>query len=234
MTDDTRGRILAKVRGAGSGASADAVLRAREGLGRAPSADLRAESLPVAFLASVLLNQGTIAVAGNRSEAAQKVASYLYDRHRTHRVVAGNDRRLAALPWRDGGVLPRFGAAVDGDAAAVSYAKLGVAETGSVLVCSGRSNPSANNWLVEDHIVLVDAEQLVVDFEAAWASLGELAQRPRGIHFISGPSSTADIIGHLVKGAHGPRGWHVILVGPLLEEITAAAYVAAGVTPVQS
>ena len=62
-----------------------------------------------------------------------------------------------------------------------------------MLLCSGRSNPGANSWLAEDHIVLVDAEQLVVDFEAAWEELGGSPERPRGIHFISGPSSTADI-----------------------------------------
>ena len=36
---------------------------------------------------------------------------------------------------------------------------------------------------------------------------------PRGVTFVSGPSSTGDIIGHLVKGAHGPRRLRLVLLG---------------------
>jgi L-lactate dehydrogenase complex protein LldG len=116
--------------------------------------------------------------------------------------------------------LPRFGAAVEGDLASVSYARLGIAETGSIVTWTGKSNPASNNLLVEDHIVLVDLEDLVETLEQAWARINtdlESEVTPRGINFISGPSSTADIEKKLVKGAHGPRNWHVILMGDVPE-----------------
>ena len=113
-------------------------------------------------------------------------------------------------------MLPRFGAAVEGDLASVSYAQLAVAETGSIVTLTGKSNPSGNNLLVEDHIVLVDLADLVASMGEAWQRINTLmhsAGRPRGINFISGPSGTADIDMQMVKGAHGPRNWHVILIG---------------------
>jgi L-lactate dehydrogenase complex protein LldG len=95
-----------------------------------------------------------------------------------------------------------------------------VAETGSIVTWTGKANPANNNLLVEDHIVLVDLEDLVSTLEQAWeyidASQSEDG-RHRGINFISGPSSTADIDMQLVKGAHGPRNWHVILLGDMPE-----------------
>ncbi|MEP1593977.1 MAG: lactate utilization protein, partial [Halieaceae bacterium] len=134
---------------------------------------------------------------------------------------------LAAMPWRDGGLLPRFGAAEDGDLASVSYAQMAIAETGSIVSFTGRTNPAANNLLVEDHIVIVDAADVVATLDDLWTRVEELParlQRPRGINIISGPSSTADIEMHLVKGAHGPRSWHVILQGDVPEDVADRAH----------
>jgi L-lactate dehydrogenase complex protein LldG len=181
-------------------------------------AELPAPDLPRAFLANVLKNQGTVDTARNRSEAVKAIGSYVYQHFRTHRLVAGNDPRLAAMPWRDGGVLPRFGGAEDGEPVSLSYARLGVAEVGAVVTYTGRANPAANNLLAEHHLVLVNCEDLVADMDRAWHRINADAGRegrPRGVNFIAGPSSTADIEGQLVFGAHGPRSWHVILLGEM-------------------
>ena len=216
MSESARASIFARIRYSGSGASAVEIAAQREALGRAPAADLPGPDLPSSFLANILLNHGTVDIVGNRSEAVVAVGKYIYQHHHTHRLVAGNDPRLAAMPWRDAGVLPRFGELEAGEPVALSYARLGIAETGAVVTFTGRANPAANNLLPENHIIVVDSTDLVSDMEAAWSRIAQAMtneQRPRGINFIAGPSSTGDIEGKMVYGAHGPRHWHVILLG---------------------
>lgn len=230
MTDNTRSRIFARIRQAGRGADPETLTRQLQALGTAPGAALPCPDISTAFLANVLKNQGSVDCVANRSAAVKSLADYLYRHFRSHRLVAGNDPHLAAMPWREAGVLPRFGTVEPGEPVTLSYALLGVAETGAVVTQTGKGNPAPNNLLSEHHIVLVENARLVRDMEQAWECIDrETAKtgRPRGINFIAGPSSTADIEGTLVYGAHGPRQWHVILMGDVpataLEEAHALA-----------
>lgn len=221
MPDSARTDIIARVRRASRGATAQDVEQDLKQLGPMPVFSVPGDNPAQAFISNVLRNQGTAEIAPSKSDAAKATAQFLYQHFRTRKLVAGNDPRLAAMPWRDGGVLPRFGAAVDGDLASISYARLGVVDTGSVVTWTGKSNPGTNNLLVEAHIVLVDLADLVATMEQAWEHINASqasSRRPRGISFISGPSSTADIELQLVMGAHGPRHWHVILIGDVSEE----------------
>ena len=216
MTDSARSQLFAKLRGCSSGTPAAELERELLAMGRAPAAALPSPDLCAAFLANVLKNQGTVDCAGNRSETVKAVGQYVYQHFRSHRLVASNDSRLAAMPWREAGVLPRFGSVEPGEPVALSFARLAIAETGSIITWTGKANPAANNLLPEHHLVLVDSADLVSTMEQAWDSINqEMAKtgRPRGINFIAGPSSTGDIEGQLVYGAHGPRSWHVILMG---------------------
>jgi L-lactate dehydrogenase complex protein LldG len=215
MTSTARSEIFARIRHASGANDAGRIEGELLALGRAPAAALPCEDLATAFLINVLKNMGTVDCATDRSGAVAAVGKYLYEQHRTHRLVAGNDQRLAAMPWRDAGVLPRFGGLESGEPVAMSYARLGIAETGAVVTFTGKANPAANNLLPENHVVLVDGTDLVTDMEAGWARIDALIEkegRPRGINFIAGPSSTGDIEGKIVQGAHGPRHWHVILL----------------------
>jgi L-lactate dehydrogenase complex protein LldG len=215
------------LRGVGADLAARDIRRERDKLGSAPPPALPCADLAEAFLANVVRNRGSIDRAVDRAAAVQAVARYLYDHYRSQRLVVSNDPRLAALPWRDAGLLPRFGATAPGEPVALSYAQLGVAELGAVVTWTGKANPSANNLLPEHHLVLVDQADLVATTEDAWQRLRaqtDGADRPRGINFIAGPSSTADIEGKLVYGAHGPRNWHLILLGELPEDILERAH----------
>ena len=218
--DSARTELMGKLQRVCQNAQPARILAELNSLGESPAPTSPCSELCEAFLINVLKNQGTVACASNRSEAVKAVAEHLHSLFRTRKLVAGNDPRLAAMPWRDGAVLPRFGAAEQGENASLSYACMGIAETGSIVTYTGKSNPATNNLLVEDHIVLVDTANLVATLDDAWTQINkdqEKSGRPRGINFISGPSSTADIEAQLVKGAHGPRSWHVILLGEVPE-----------------
>jgi L-lactate dehydrogenase complex protein LldG len=233
MSSSARSDIFEKLHMTSADNSAGRIELEREALGSAAAPTPPAAERCQAFLINVIKNQGSVDCAGNRTEAVKAVANYLYGNFRSHRLVAGNNSRLAAMPWRDAGVLPRFGSLEAGEPVALSYAQLGVAETGAVVTRTGKGNPGANNLLPEHHIVLVDAADLVDTLEQAWVKINqdmEKSGRPRGINFIAGPSSTADIEGQLVYGAHGPRRWHVIILG----DVPAAAQALASEAPITS
>ena len=215
MNSDAEREVLARLRGASQRASVDQIEAqlADLPLGSAPSA--AASNLAARFLAQLRRNGASTAEVADRAAAIAELSRYIAGRHAQRRVVTGQDPRLAALPWRDGGLLPRFDTAQVGDAVSVSYARRGVAETGSLALWVNRDNPALNNLLCEDHVILLDRSDIHPTLEAVWADAawGDASTRPRGMMLISGPSSTADIEMQLVRGAHGPRALHVILLG---------------------
>ena len=91
MSDSPRSRIFARVQQASRPADADTIQRELESLGTAPSADLPAADLAIAFMVNVLKNFGTVDCVANRSGVVKAVAEYLYRHFRSHRLVAGND-----------------------------------------------------------------------------------------------------------------------------------------------
>jgi L-lactate dehydrogenase complex protein LldG len=209
-------QILARIRAGSRRARSVTIAEELEALPRPEAARMPAESLLTSFLCNVLRNGGSAALVRDRREAVEELSQFISSRHGQRRVVAGHDPRLAAMPWRDGGLLPRFGVAGAGDAVAVSYARDAIAETGSVVLWANRDNPALNNLLPDDHVVFVNGADIHARMESMWEreELSDALRRPRAIMMVSGPSSTADIEMQLVLGAHGPRAWHVIVIDP--------------------
>lgn len=220
---DTKTMILGSVKRRQYGdADGSEIAQDLAALGSAPVQSLDDDERMEHFLNRLKTNKVEFEAAASRSEAVRRIARFIYGEHNTHRAVAGNDRRLAALPWRDGGVLVRFGVATPDDPVSISYARFGVAETGSAVVYCNRDNPAANNWLCRDHLLILEARDLVTTLEDAWAGIRRERENegmPRGVNFISGPSSTGDIIGHLVTGAHGPQRVRIFYIGLVSDEL---------------
>lgn len=129
----------------------------------------------------------------------------------------GADRFLAGLPWNTAPSLAlKHGRSQAEDEVGLSRAVAGIAETGTLMLLSGPDNPVTLAFLPATHIVVLDAADVVGSYEDALAVLRKHTRAdgmPRTVNLVSGPSRTADIIGILVTGAHGPRRLAVVLVG---------------------
>ena len=99
------------------------------------------------------------------------------------------------------------------DALAVVWAEAGIAETGTLVVSDRIECPAQSNFLPAHWVVILHALDLVDHFEAYWDSRARTGQTgPRSLHWITGPSRTADIGMQMQVGAHGPIGVHVLLL----------------------
>lgn len=159
---------------------------------------------------------GTFQEVASLAEVPAAVAAYLRSKNLPMSVRRGADPLLESVPWQDEKALEVSVGRSDGrQLASVSRAFKAVAETGTLVLVSGGDNPTTLNFLPEQHIVLVDAKDLVGDYETAWDALRRKygAGIPRTVNWITGASRSADIEQVLLHGAHGPKGLHVIVVG---------------------
>jgi L-lactate dehydrogenase complex protein LldG len=93
----------------------------------------------------------------------------------------------------------------------VTAATAAIAETGSLILenVAGQGRRAAT-LLPDFHLCVVRVEDIVENLPQAFARLAATATLP--ITFVSGPSATADIEMTRIKGVHGPRFLHVLLV----------------------
>lgn len=222
--EDARKIVLERVRAAlGAGADRERNAAVERRLERHPRGTIparaganRAER--IALFTEMLGRQGAdVRRVATGKEAVAAIASYLGTCNLPPLLRMGSDPILAALPWREAWDIERvFGPAEAADGASLSRAVAGAAETGTLFLVSGPDNPTSLNFLPEAHSVLIAAEDIVGSYEEAWDRLRGLygeGRLPRTVNLISGPSRTADIEQTIVRGAHGPRRLHVLILG---------------------
>ena len=94
----------------------------------------------------------------------------------------------------------------------VTGAELGVGDYGSLVLSMTEQASELVSLFVERHVVILHEEDIQPDMDAAVAKLDERFTETNGSAIIAtGPSATADM-GALVKGAHGPKEVHVVIV----------------------
>jgi L-lactate dehydrogenase complex protein LldG len=95
---------------------------------------------------------------------------------------------------------------------------LAVAETGTLVLRSGAGRPRSTALLPPYHVAVFDRTALVESlaqlgvFLEAWHDGDPEPGGGAAIHFITGPSRTADIELTLTRGVHGPKEVHAIFV----------------------
>jgi L-lactate dehydrogenase complex protein LldG len=226
---DARGEILSRLRrslkrGALSEAEA-ASLTARLAEHRRNLVPARAQSLDHRgridlFVAMAEEVEATVQRVASAADVPAEVADYLARLNLPARLVMTPDPQLDDISWPAQPMLEiRRGRAEDGDVTGVTACFAGIAETGTLMLLSGPASPTRNNFLPDNHIIVLRAGQVMASYEDGWDRLrassslpdGGFAM-PRAVNFITGPSRTADIEQRLVLGAHGPRRLHIILV----------------------
>ncbi len=140
------------------------------------------------------------------AELPDAVGHYLASQGAAPALYLPPDPQLGTCDWSGFALHDR---SAPDEPAALAVARCGVAETGSLVFDTGPSAPMLPNFLCLHLIVLLPAEAIVAHLE----DIPPSDPLPRAHYWVTGVSGTTDIEGQYVRGAHGPRYLHVILLG---------------------
>ncbi|WP_339510043.1 LutC/YkgG family protein [Pseudomonas sp. RL_15y_Pfl2_60] len=162
------------------------------------------------FLARLKVTGVTLEELTDITQVPEAVATFC-TQHQLHGPLAIAPA-LASLPWQQTGLQIDVGTTHGHHPIGVAQAFAGIAATGSLVMLANADNPAGLNFLPEYHLVVLARSHLLSQLEQLWPLLSSPSERiPQAVHLITGPSSTADIGGQLLYGAHGPRAVHILL-----------------------
>ena len=169
------------------------------------------------FIAQAEAVQATVRRLRRYDEIAEAIERYLRERNLPMRLVMASDPLLGQIGWSRTLLTLRTGRAADDDAVGLTVAFAGIAETGTLMLCSAPETPTTLAFLPETSIVVLPAARVLRAYEDGWRLLrAERGALPRSINFITGPSRSGDIEQTLQLGAHGPRRLQILLVDELV------------------
>lgn len=98
--------------------------------------------------------------------------------------------------------------------AGMTCAAYGIADSGTIVVCSGEAGGRVESLLPPLHLALLQATDIVPGLPELLAALHGDArfEKSSAVTFITGPSRTADIELTLTIGVHGPKQLFVVIV----------------------
>jgi len=166
------------------------------------------------FINEAVKVDASIARLATSEQIPDAIAQYLKELNLPAKIKAAP--RLKNLPWSATLLKTDMGIAVESDTVGVTLAFAGVAETGTLVACSGPDTPTTLNFLPVTNIVVIEESRIYGSYEEVFQQLrrGRMPAdfMPRTVNFITGPSRTADIEQTLLLGAHGPQRLHILVV----------------------
>lgn len=132
------------------------------------------------------------------------------------RSIAGEPAIGTPLPFEDVS-LPPFVEADPSPAdlesahTGVTAADFAIADYGSVVLPSTPEGSEQVSLFPELHVPVLSAQAIVADMPTAINRLGPRLRDGDSVVLATGPSATADM-GELVRGAHGPKDVHVVVL----------------------
>lgn len=96
----------------------------------------------------------------------------------------------------------------------ITSADYAIADTGTLVLCTNEDKARAASLLPTVHIALVRSGQIKTRMGEVLEEFADYKadRAPSSIHFISGPSRSADIENDLSIGVHGPAALYVFIV----------------------
>ena len=160
---------------------------------------------PLARFITKLENaSGTVQTIEDIAALPLAVEEYLARWKIARNMVAASSALLNDLVWPEGVTLAQRNAQAD-DMTALTVAYAGIAETGTLVLCSSRATPTTLNFLPDNYLCVIKQADIYPCMEDVWELLRRQGKKmPRSINFITGPSRTADVEQTIQLGAHGP------------------------------
>lgn len=217
--NDARTKMLDRIRTAiGRSGNPDPTIIASEAekllsQSRKTQPTLKTQDFISEFIAKVTSERlsATVELIASEKEIPSAIQKYLEAQNAALQLAITPDPTLQSLDW---GKIKTHEALDPNQGSAVSRARWGIAETGSLVLTSSPTQPTLYAFLPLRHIVILPKSNVVGHMEDFWREFRDTNElMPRNINFVTGVSGTADIESKLVRGAHGPRQLHILLVG---------------------
>lgn len=146
---------------------------------------------------------------GSIDEVPVAVGRYLDSKGLSAEIAVEPAEVFRDLDW---GEVRTHAAVAPDEPAALGFARYGIAESGTLVIHSGKETPILLAFLPLYHIAVLRTATILSHLEDYAALVGGPETSPRNAILITGPSGTTDIEGSYVRGAHGPGFVHVLLV----------------------
>jgi len=146
-------------------------------------------------------------------DAPEAIWSILVTKNAARHVHIPRNSPVNELPWQRAPGLDVKSERPSGSDSAVSFADYAIAETGTLVFCSGERSASSWHFLPGMEFVVLRRALIVPRLENVIGTRARDGAMPATVNLVTGPSRTADIEQTIERGAHGPRELCILIAG---------------------